>query len=60
MDKIKKRALCFVLFANYWGDQIKKNNISGMRWGIHIVGKPEGKNHLEDLDADGRRILVCI
>jgi hypothetical protein len=25
-----------------------------------LVGKPEGKNHLEDPDVDGRIILRCI
>jgi hypothetical protein len=25
-----------------------------------LVGKPEGKNHLEDLGVDGRIILECI
>jgi hypothetical protein len=25
-----------------------------------LVGKPEGKNHLEDLDVDGRIILEWI
>ena len=24
-----------------------------------LVGRPEGKNHLEDLDIDGRIILKC-
>jgi hypothetical protein len=43
-----------------------------MRWAGHVarmregrkvyrvlVGKPEGKNHLEDLGVDGRRGLGC-
>jgi hypothetical protein len=25
-----------------------------------LIGKPEGKNHLEDLGVDGRIILQCI
>jgi hypothetical protein len=25
-----------------------------------LVGKPDGKNHQEDLDVDGRIILRCI
>jgi hypothetical protein len=25
-----------------------------------LVGRPEGKNHLEDLDIDGRIILKCM
>jgi hypothetical protein len=31
----------------------------GERIGV-LVGKPEGKSHLEDLDVDGRIILRCI
>ena len=31
----------------------------GNRTGVYrvLVGKPEGRNHLEDLGVDGRRIL---
>jgi hypothetical protein len=25
-----------------------------------LVGKPEGKSHLQDIDVDGRIILKCI
>jgi hypothetical protein len=25
-----------------------------------LVGKPEGKNHLKDLDVDGRIMLECV
>jgi hypothetical protein len=34
----------------------------GERRGAHrvLVGKPEGKNHLEDPGIDGRIILRCI
>jgi len=31
---------------------------STVYWGL--VGKPEGKNHLEGLGLDGRMILKCI
>jgi hypothetical protein len=34
----------------------------GERRGVYrvLVGKPEGKNHLEDTGVDGRIILRCI
>jgi len=46
-------------------DQIEKNKIdwAGSTHGeeescVQVVGKPEGKDHLEDLGLDGRIILI--
>jgi hypothetical protein len=58
-----------VHFTKYYsGDQIRKNERAGhvasmgeMKNTYHIlVGKPEGKNHLEDLGVDGKIILEWI
>jgi hypothetical protein len=61
--------LCSVLLNKYhYGDKIKKNEMGracstyGKRKGAYRVWqeRPEGKNHLQDPDVDGRIILKRI
>jgi len=42
-----------------WAEHVA---LMGERRGVYrvLVGKPEGKNHLEDPGVDGRAILRCI
>jgi hypothetical protein len=42
-----------------WAEHVA---LMGERRGVYrvLVGKPEGKNHLEDPGVDGRAILICI
>jgi hypothetical protein len=63
------RSLISVLLTQYFsGDQIEKNEMEGAcstygdrKWVYRdLVGKPEGKSHLEDLGVDEIIILRCI
>ena len=61
---IKRSLMICIPHPIFWGDYIEKNEMGGAlarmgeRRGVYrvLVGKPEGKNHLEDPGVDGRII----
>jgi hypothetical protein len=53
----ERRAAYFVLSAMYhWGDDMKENTMGGCE-AVTYVQKLEEKDHLRDLDRDGRLML---
>jgi hypothetical protein len=66
---LEHKALCSVFLTKYHsGDPVKKTEMGrtcgtyGERRGSYraLVGKPEGRNHLEDPGVDGMIILKWI
>jgi hypothetical protein len=58
-DRYRGSIITYLLFLNRWAGHIARMRA---RRGVYraLVGKPEGKDHLEDPGVDGRIILRWI